>query len=78
METITVGEKKLGFSIMPFHGTIIAEIYYTTPGYLHGDLNIHVMSKEFKRWFKELDETDYIRARDWCTSHMRYIEEANK
>jgi hypothetical protein len=70
---------KLGYTILPRFGKLRAEIftiYQVTPdGHEH---HIHSIDKDFKRWFKEIDEIDYKNARAWVVNHMLEIINANR
>jgi hypothetical protein len=64
---------KYGFTIMPYYGKVYAEIYYES-----NKLNIHVISKKFGKWYREINDDDYKQARKWVDDQLLMIYTANK
>lgn len=76
-----VNNTEYGFTINPSYGKVVAEIYrVATPIIKIGkdNLHIHLIKKEFGKWYRKPIEKDYEDARLWINQQMKYIQKANE
>lgn len=77
MEKVKVGNKLYGYNITPLAGRIYAEVYYV----IDSDnlpIQIHVINKSFGVFWREPNESDYAKAREWGIEQIRLIQWANR
>lgn len=61
------------YIIEPINGYVIATIYKSFEM-----ANIPLTSRKFGKWYRNTIEKDYINAKNWSESQLRYIHFANK
>ena len=80
-ENLKINNREYGFTIEPYYGKVIAEIYKVSTPLIklnQNDVHIRLLSKKFGKCFRKPIESDYNDARKWALEQMKFIEEANK
>ena len=75
-----VNNREYGFSIQPHFGKVLAEIYRIEKpiGKFAEPLHIHLVSKNFGKWYRDTKTEDYKQARLWVDDTLLKIFTANK
>ena len=74
MEILKTDNKMFGYHICPRYNRVYAEIYYTTST---NNIEIQVINKEFGSFWRNPNESDYIKAKEWVLNQLKYIQNAH-
>lgn len=76
-----INNREYGYSIEPMFGKVRAEIYKVSKSLTikaRHDVHIHLLHKDFGRWYRKPIREDYEKAREWVNEQLGCMFRANR